>query len=130
MVHDIHITESSVLLLDFPCRFNLERAMEGTSCPTCGSTTSPDASAFSLDGTADDVRWCEVDPCYVFHPLNAFDLPDGRIQMEVARHPAMFRKITNGPAEGEPTLDRWTSTPPPAAPSKSVSTTAVMSSSP
>ena len=31
--------------------------------------------------------------------------------MEVARHPAMFRKITNGPAEGEPTLDRWTLDP-------------------
>ena len=110
MVHDIHITESSVLLLDFPCRFNLERAMEGHQLPYVGRRRARRAGVL-LDGTADDVRWCEVDPCYVFHPLNAFDLPDGRIQMEVARHPAMFRKVTNGPAEGEPTLDRWTLDP-------------------
>ena len=112
MVHDIHITESSVLLLDFPCRFNLERAMEGHQLPYVWVDDEPGrVGVLPLDGTADDVRWCEVDPCYVFHPLNAFDLPDGRIQMEVARHPAMFRKVTNGPAEGEPTLDRWTLDP-------------------
>ena len=112
MVHDIHITESSVLLLDFRADSTLSGRWRATNCPTCGSTTSPTrVGVLPLDGTADDVRWCEVDPCYVFHPLNAFDLPDGRIQMEVARHPALFRKVTNGPAEGEPTLDRWTLDP-------------------
>src|SRR6266550_562129 len=25
------------------------------------------------EGGADDVRWFDVEPCYVFHPLNAFD---------------------------------------------------------
>jgi carotenoid cleavage dioxygenase len=86
--------------------------MEGHQLPYVWVDNEPGrVGVLPLDGTADDVQWCEVDPCYVFHPLNAFDLSDGRIQMEVARHPAMFRNITNGPAEGEPTLDRWTLNP-------------------
>ena len=63
------------------------------------------------DGTADDVRWCEVEPCYVFHPLNAYDLPDGRVVLDVVRHPRMFATDVNGPFEGRPTLDRWTLDP-------------------
>ncbi|MEM8706033.1 MAG: carotenoid oxygenase family protein [Actinomycetota bacterium] len=108
MVHDIHVTETAALLLDFPVRFNLDAAMNGSSLPYEWVEDEPGRiGVLPLDGTADDVRWCEVDPCYVFHPLNAFDLPDGRIQLDVARHPAMFRKVKNGPSEGDPTLDRW-----------------------
>jgi carotenoid cleavage dioxygenase len=58
-------------------------------------------------GTAADVRWFEVEPCYVFHPLNAYD--DGeRIILDVVRHPKMFDTHRLGPDEGPPTLDRWT----------------------
>ncbi|MEM9518086.1 MAG: carotenoid oxygenase family protein [Actinomycetota bacterium] len=108
MVHDIHITESAALLLDFPVRFDLDKAMQGHQLPYFWVDDVPGrVGVLPLDGSADDVRWCEVDPCYVFHPLNAYDRPDGKIQMDVARHPAMFRTVTNGPSEGDPTLDRW-----------------------
>lgn len=108
MVHDIHITESSALLLDFPCRFNLDAAMAGHQLPYLWVDDAPArVGVLPLDGDASDVRWCEVDPCYVFHPCNAFDRPDGRIQMEVARHEAMFRTVVNGPSEGDPTFERW-----------------------
>ena len=112
MVHDIHITETAALLFDFPCRFDLDAAMAGHQLPYLWVEDEPGrVGVLPLDGGADDVRWCEVDPCYVFHPCNAFDLPDGRIQMEVARHEAMFRTVTNGPAEGVPTFERWTLDP-------------------
>jgi carotenoid cleavage dioxygenase len=61
-------------------------------------------------GGAGDVRWYEVDPCYVFHPLNAYDDGD-RIVVDVARHPKMFDTYLIGPQEGPPTLDRWTLDP-------------------
>jgi carotenoid cleavage dioxygenase len=57
------------------------------------------------DGGA--VRWMDVEPCYVFHPLNAYDDGD-RIVLDVARHPKMFATEHRGPKEGAPTLDRWT----------------------
>jgi carotenoid cleavage oxygenase len=63
------------------------------------------------DGGAGDVRWFDVEPCYVFHPLNAYDQPDGSIVLDVVRHPKMFVTDFHGPYEGPPTLDRWTVDP-------------------
>lgn len=53
------------------------------------------------------VRWFEVEPCYVYHPLNAYDDGD-RLVLDVTRHPKMFATEHRGPNEGTPTLDRWT----------------------
>jgi carotenoid cleavage dioxygenase len=60
------------------------------------------------DGDGSDVRWLDVEPCYVYHPLNAYDDGDGRIVLDVVRHPKMFDTDRHGPNEGAPTLDRWT----------------------
>jgi carotenoid cleavage dioxygenase len=43
--------------------------------------------------------------------MNAYDLPDGRVVIDVARHPKMFATDFNGPDEGAPTLERWTIDP-------------------
>ena len=60
------------------------------------------------DGDSTDVVWHDVEPCYVFHPMNAFDEPDGDgVVLDVVRHPSMFRTQLLGPAEGSPTLERW-----------------------
>ncbi|MEV6640406.1 carotenoid oxygenase family protein [Amycolatopsis sp. NPDC051371] len=59
------------------------------------------------EGGNGDVRWFEVEPCYVFHPLNAYDDGDS-IVLDVVRHPKMFDTELHGPDEGGPTLDRWT----------------------
>ncbi|OBJ69548.1 carotenoid oxygenase family protein [Mycobacterium sp. 1274756.6] len=59
------------------------------------------------DGGSADVRWFDVEPCYVFHPLNAYD--DGEtVVLDVVRHPKMFDTDLRGPGEGPPTLERWT----------------------
>ncbi|MEO9223535.1 MAG: carotenoid oxygenase family protein [Acidimicrobiales bacterium] len=58
------------------------------------------------DGGAADFRWFDIEPCYVFHPMNAYDDGD-RIVLDVIRHPSMFATDLNGPNEGPTTLDRW-----------------------
>jgi carotenoid cleavage oxygenase len=58
------------------------------------------------DGSNADVRWFEVEPCYVFHPMNAYDDGD-TIVLDVVRHPKMFDRNQIGPSEGPATLDRW-----------------------
>lgn len=61
------------------------------------------------EGTNADVRWFDVEPCYVFHPMNAYDSPDDdTIVLDVVRHQKMFATDHLGPNEGPPTLDRWT----------------------
>jgi carotenoid cleavage dioxygenase len=112
MVHDTAITETQVVLFDLPVTFNLDAAMAGTAFPY---EWNPDYGArvglLPREGSAEDVRWCDVDLCYVFHPLNAYDLPDGRVVLDVVRHPKMFASDLRGPNEGEPTLERWTVDP-------------------
>ena len=49
------------------------------------------------DGQAADMRWFDVDPCYVFHPCNAFELPDGSVVMDVVAHRRMFDRSRQGP---------------------------------
>jgi carotenoid cleavage oxygenase len=58
------------------------------------------------EGTAADIRWFEVKPCYVFHPLNAYDDAD-RIVLDVVRHASVFNSGLRIVPEA-PSLDRWT----------------------
>jgi carotenoid cleavage dioxygenase len=111
MMHDLSITESRAVLYDLPCIFDLQAAMDGWPLPY---RWHPDYGSrvgiLPRDGRG-EVQWIPVEPCYVFHPLNAHDLPDGRIEVDVVRHPRMFDGDTFGPNEGKPTLDRWTIDP-------------------
>jgi carotenoid cleavage oxygenase len=57
-------------------------------------------------GGADQVRWFDVEPCYVFHPLNAYEDGD-TIVVDLARHATTFDTNLTGPV-AVPSLDRWT----------------------
>jgi carotenoid cleavage dioxygenase-like enzyme len=109
MVHDCSITERYVLLFDLPVTFSLDEAMAGVRFPYRWNREHPPrVGLLPLDGTADDVRWYEAPECYVFHPLNAYDLADGGVVVDLVRHPRMFDTTLNGPNEGPPQLERWT----------------------
>src|SRR5262249_27254872 len=114
MIHDCAITESKVVVLDLPVTFDLDAAMKGF--PTLPYTWNDDYGArvglLPRDATSGDATvWCEVDMCFVYHPLNAYGLPDGRVVCDVIRHPKMFATNLNGPYEGLPSLVRWTIDP-------------------
>ena len=51
------------------------------------------------------MRWFDVEPCYVFHPLNAYDEGDA-IVLDVIRYDKMFERDLHGPTEGHPALFR------------------------
>jgi carotenoid cleavage oxygenase len=57
------------------------------------------------------VRWFDVEPCYVYHPLNAYsEIRAGAevLVLDVVRYPRMFDRDRRGPGDSLPTLDRWT----------------------
>jgi carotenoid cleavage dioxygenase len=59
------------------------------------------------EGTAADIRWFEVQQCYVFHPLNAYDGDEGNeIVLDVVRHESVFADTAD--LTELTTLDRWT----------------------
>jgi carotenoid cleavage dioxygenase len=112
MIHDCAITENYFVILDLPVTFAPELIEEGYSFPfRWNEGYGARVGLLPREGGADDVIWSELNPCYVFHPLNAHEDADGRVVMEVVRHPSMFSHDLTGPNDGTPTLDRWTIDP-------------------
>ena len=107
MIHDLAITEKYALVFDLPCVFNLDAAMKGAGLPYYWDHDYEARIGFMpLDGGADDIKWVTIDPCYVFHPMNAYDDGD-EVVLDAARHPKMFDRERRGPSEGDPVLTRW-----------------------
>lgn len=111
-IHDCAITEHYVLVFDLPVTFSIKRLIAGHSFPY---GWNPDHEArvglLPRSGSAEDIIWCAVDPAYVFHPCNAFELPDGRVVVDVAAHPTMFADSTQGPDSAASAFERWTIDP-------------------
>ena len=112
MMHDFSLTARHVVIYDLPVTFDLDVVAQGGPGSGFPYAWNPDYPArvgvLSRDGDGSDVRWFEVEPCYVYHPLNAYDDGSDRIVLDVVRHPKMFASDRHGPNEGSPTLDRWT----------------------
>lgn len=111
MVHDCAITARYVVLFDLPVTFDLPAAMNGQFPYFWNNSYGARVGLLPREGNAADVRWLEVPLCYVFHPLNAYDLPDGKVVLDVIRHDRMFDRDKLGPSEGLPALERWTLDP-------------------
>jgi carotenoid cleavage dioxygenase len=63
------------------------------------------------EGGNDDIRWFDIEPCYVYHPLNAYsEIRDGAevLVLDVVRYSRMFDRDLRGPGDSRPSLDRWT----------------------
>jgi len=63
------------------------------------------------EGGNDDIRWFDIEPCYVYHPLNAYsESRDGAevLVLDVVRYSRMFDRDLRGPGDSRPSLDRWT----------------------
>ena len=107
MLHDMAITEKYALVFDLPCVFNLDAAMKGASLPYYWDHDYEARIGFMpLDGGAENIKWVTINPCYVFHPMNAYDDGD-EVVLDAARHPKMFDRERRGPSEGDPVLTRW-----------------------
>ncbi len=108
MVHDCAITENYFIVFDFPVLFDPELLEKGYPLPyRWFDDYGTRVGLLPREGEASDITWHEVDPCFVFHPMNSYEDKDGRVVLDVVRHPKMFATHLDGPNEGRPTLDRW-----------------------
>ncbi|MBP6011206.1 MAG: carotenoid oxygenase family protein [Alphaproteobacteria bacterium] len=112
MIHDCMITKNYVIILDLPVTFSMKRLIGGYGFPYAWN---PEHQArvglLPKEGKSDDVVWCAVDPCYVFHPANAFETPDGKVTLDVCAHDTMFAESTKGPDSASVPFERWTIDP-------------------
>jgi carotenoid cleavage dioxygenase len=107
MIHDIAFTQKYILVFDLPTVFNIDAAMSGASLPYFWDHNyQARIGLLPREGNSEDVKWIDIDPCYIFHPMNAYDDGD-EVVLDAARHEKMFDRERRGPSEGPPTLDRW-----------------------
>ena len=104
MIHDFAITDRHVVFMDLPVVFDLALAMAGTMPYRWSDEYGARVGVMPRGGANADVRWVEVAPCYVFHPLNAYEDERGAVVVDVVRYPELWRAGFSGPPG---TLHRW-----------------------
>jgi len=112
MIHDCAITSTGVMILDLPVTFSRKALLEGIGMPYRWNPKRAARVGFlPFDGEEKDARWYSVDPCYVFHTCNAFDLPGGGAVVDVVVRDTMFAHKTDGPDSTTISFERWTLDP-------------------
>ena len=105
MMHDFNVTRDHVVFMDLPAVFDLEMAMRGEMPIHWDDNYAARLGVMPRDGADADVRWFDIDPCYVFHPMNAYD-DESSIVIDVARLSHIWRdSMMDFPS---PELWRWT----------------------
>ncbi|MEZ5939297.1 MAG: carotenoid oxygenase family protein [Hyphomonadaceae bacterium] len=99
MIHDCMITASYVVVMDLPVTFSMQAVLKPGRVsfrwnPKHAARIGPFAAR---EGAGEDIVWCEVDPCFIFHPANAFEREDGVVVMDACVHPSMFEAGATGP---------------------------------
>lgn len=109
MVHDMSLTPTYAIVYDLPVTVSFDVMGQGFSFPFAWNPVRPArVGLLPRNGTAPDIIWCDVDPCYVFHPLNAYDAPDGTVVVDICRYESMMATDFRGPfGDHLPTFDRW-----------------------
>ncbi|MFD8980185.1 carotenoid oxygenase family protein [Streptomyces sp. NPDC059564] len=127
MMHDFAITEHHIIWMDLPVVFDAALAGRGGMPYRWDEGYGARLGVMPRRPGSTDVRWYEIDPCYVFHVGNAYEDPRGRIVLDAVRYDRTgFRDAwsgfggTAGPAgplgppgraQAPAVLHRWTLDP-------------------
>jgi carotenoid cleavage dioxygenase len=111
MIHDFAITDRDVIFWELPVLFDMQLAVQMVNDPASRIMPfqwKPEYGArvgvMPLGGPASAIRWVEIEPCYVFHGMNAFRAGDD-VVVDVCRMDTVFDGSSLGPP---PHLHRWT----------------------
>lgn len=112
LIHDCAITDRFVIVLDLPLTLSLRTVVSGHGFPYRWNASHPARlGLLPRDGDAEDMIWIALDPCFVFHTANAYDLPDGRVILDVIAYDRMFSDENDGPDSNPRGFERWTIDP-------------------
>jgi carotenoid cleavage dioxygenase len=85
MMHDFAITKDYVIFLLCPVVFSFEEIARSGSIFSWQPERGTRIGVMPRSGGNADVRWFDTDPCYVFHPMNAYAEGD-ELVLDVARY--------------------------------------------
>jgi carotenoid cleavage dioxygenase len=102
MIHDFNVTRNHVVFMDLPAVWNLEGIAETGLPIVWDEDYGARLGVMPRNGTDADVTWYEINPCYVFHPLNAYE-QGNKIVIDVCRMEDTMKPGSSSP----PMLHRW-----------------------
>lgn len=110
MVHDFLVTRNHALFPILPLSGSLERAMNGKPPFGWEPELGSHVGVLARSAGVETIRWFNTDPCYVFHPMNAWEEGD-KIFADVMQYEnaPLFPNADGSP--GKPSsakLVRWT----------------------
>ena len=85
MMHDFAITKDHVIFMLFPIVFSFENVGKNGTLFSWEPERGAKLGVMPRNGGNADVRWFDIDPCFVFHPMNAYAEGDV-ITLDVARY--------------------------------------------
>ena len=108
LIHDCALTARYVIVLDLPVTISFRAVLRGYQFPFRWNPSHPSrVGLLPREGASKDIIWVDVDPCFVFHTVNAFDLPDGPVVLDVVAYDHMFTSASQGPDTLPRGLERW-----------------------
>ena len=87
MVHDFMVTRNYVLFPVLPLTGSMQRALSAKPAYAWEADKRSYVGVLRRNADVSTVRWFECDPCYVFHPMNAYEDGD-RIVGDVMQYDA------------------------------------------
>ena len=108
MLHECAITENYVLVFDLSITFSFLKL--GTGYFPFSWNNDHQARIGLLNRKTNDgvVKWFNIDPCYFFHTVNAYEDQQGNVMVDAMRYQRVFDEDWNGPfTEFPPLLTRW-----------------------
>jgi carotenoid cleavage dioxygenase len=109
MMHDFQISRRHAIFMDLPVVFDLQLALQGTMPFQWSDDYPARIGLMPREGRDADVRWFEIEPCYVFHTLNAWEEDDDTVVFDVCRISEVWRGTSDMQGgSGKQTLHRFT----------------------
>ena len=107
MMHDFAMTAGHVIFMDLPMLFDFDVAARGDrDMPYRWSDTyGARLGVLRREDPFGEIRWFDVEPCYVFHVANAYD-HDNSIVLQAVRYPELWRN--DGGFDTAGVLWEWT----------------------
>lgn len=110
MMHDCAITERHTILLDLPAVFEFSRMAEGKSVLYFKPENGSRFGVLPRGAEGEKIRWFDVDSCYCYHTVNAFEEGD-EIVVEGCRSERVSIGDETPPQAGDrrdlPMLHQW-----------------------
>jgi carotenoid cleavage dioxygenase len=106
MMHDFAVSEKHALFLDLPVVFSLEDALKGTMPFRWSDDYPARIGVMPRTGGNADVKWFDVEPCYIFHTLNAWD-EGNTVVLDACHNTEVWRSAGDMQGEGKLTLRRF-----------------------